>query len=252
MNTHLFIKTYHRDYCWLDFCLASVRRNLTGYSGITILTDPGQLGDLEEIAAKHLIGIDVPVHCDTFPNPDDVRGYMWQQVAKLHADEHVPADTDFIAIFDSDCVFHQGTTVSQWFSDVDDTGTKAHWGCTPYSELGSTVPWKAPTEKWLGAPVADEFMRGHPFVIPFAAFAHVREHTIRTHGRTIDQYIAATDTFSEFNAIGAWIEHDMAAGGVWPVRFVTAPGPPRGLTQRWSWGGMNRQTIDEIKNESGI
>jgi FkbM family methyltransferase len=118
---------------------------------------------------------------------------------------------------------------------------------TPYE--GLTVPWREPTEKFLGEPVEFEFMRRAPVLIPRWAYAELEAFCQRQHGCHVGDYIGRQPlrAFSEYNAMGAflyryhrdkfhWIDTSATPESEWPELTVK---------QCWSYGGLT----DEIRAE---
>ena len=70
----IFIRTYHCDIKWLNYCLESIHKNLSGWSEIVICIPTGQ-----ETLLSHLTSEKV-VTCKIYK--DD---YLGQQISKIQA-----------------------------------------------------------------------------------------------------------------------------------------------------------------------
>jgi len=244
----LFLKTYGADHEWASYCLRSIDKFCRGFRRVVVISpDP-----FTPPAMQH-----VPVEVLTLPEPIQ-DGYLGQQLYKLAA--HQFSDADYICHIDSDCVFVQVVTPETYLELHEDKvvengpngffhsifTVRPAWLHTPYS-TGLTVPWREPTEKFMGEPVEFEFMRRQPFMLPRWAYAELESFCQRTHGCHIGDYIARQPlrAFSEYNAMGAflyrfhydkfhWINTAEAPESEWPLLTVD---------QRWSWGGLT----DEVR-----
>ncbi|MGW4163625.1 hypothetical protein [Streptomyces sp. NPDC004788] len=130
--------------------------------------------------------------------PDYRDDYLGQQVSKLYADEFT--DADLICHVDSDVVFTRPVSPA----DLLDAGRP--WIVRrAVSRLGRHRPWLAPTEEFLGRPVAYDFMQQPPFTYPRWLYPEVRALSLARHGIPLDRYVAGRPPrgFSEFNVLGA-------------------------------------------------
>lgn len=85
--------------------------------------------------------------------------YLGQQATKLLADTF--SDADYICHVDSDCIFFRPTSPQDFI--VDGKPRVLMQSC---ELLAGHRPWQRPTEKFLGFPVFDDFMRQPPFTFP--------------------------------------------------------------------------------------
>lgn len=195
MTTDIFIKTCRKDYEWLGYCLRSIQKYATGFRKVVVVDDSEDsvppVGKSERI-------IKIKNH---------PKGYLYQQLIKLLADQY--SDAEFITYMDSDTVFTKPVAPD----DLIENFRKPIWPYTPYVVLNTpeTDNWRRITSAAAGYEVEYEFMRRHPITIPRWALCAYRVWFLNHHKKLIDNYIMSVDgnNFSEFNSIGAflWGEH---------------------------------------------
>jgi hypothetical protein len=233
MKTAIFIRSYERDYPWLEYCLRSIQKFATGFWEIVICVPEGQDGPLKHLTAEQV----VTTH-------DGQPGYLCQQLNKLQADLHTPG-ADYVLHFDSDMMFTAPVTPEFFFKDG-----KPVWVVTPWSVLtgDEKKAWMHVLVKALQEFPPYEFMRKCATMVPRWLYAEFRAHMEKLHGVTIEQYVMnqPAHEFSEYNCLGfyAWLYHrdkfhwhDTTIDGVpkWPFR------------QRWSWSGLTQQERNEME-----
>ncbi len=238
MTTDIFIKTYPHDYKWLEYCLRSIAKFATGFRQTVVVYDLNDGNELFDQIMKtpyaesiSLVGVPAP----TVKHGDGMRGegYLWQQVCKLYADEYT--DADEILYIDCDTVFNRPVTPETFRTDAG----IIKWMMTPYEK--TDTPWKKVIETFLGETVEFEFMRRFPFVVPRWLLAELRDCCAELHGISLQTYVMAQGTFSEFNAMGAfayecyrddfhWINTEEVPPSQWPEVTVSQAWSHRKLT----------------------
>jgi hypothetical protein len=128
---------------------------------------------------------------------------------------------------------------------------------TPYEEMKhpsgrDTTPWQAVTQRALGLPVVEyEFMRRFPIMWTPEIIRGTRAHIEAVHKTDIERYIMGQprNSFSEFNAIGAWCFYHRPELATW---FDTTKNeiPPPFLLQRE--GSTREITSSEIATMEAI
>jgi hypothetical protein len=228
----IFIRTYKNDLPWLQYCLKSIHKYVTGYRRIVVCIPEDQVGLLRDFNLKY-------VHtCPVYK--DD---YLGQQISKLKAD--VYCESEYVLYVDSDCVFNRPLDVSKnlFYND------KPVVYKTRYEKVGEAICWKAITEKSINKRVEWEYMRRLPILYRSETITDFRDYMELIHNRTLEEYIIKQPLrqYSEFNALGAFTEafypegyhfHDTEYG-------IEAPY----LKQNWSWGGLTpeiRKDLEEI------
>ena len=221
----IFIRSYRNDLEWLKYCLRSIEKFVTGHAGVVVVV-PEQDGVLFRAA-----GIEV----QTTPEADPGRGYLNQQVTKIHADEFCPPEC-WILYVDSDCVFTAPMHVDDFFKDG-----KPILLHTPYALLPKppAMPWKALTERCLGFECHDETMRRHGAIMSSSELKDFREWFLANRGQTIDAHVGQLKyhDFSEFNVLGMWLWKFRHSSRSW-IRTDVDPIPPLHLKQGYSWNGV--------------
>jgi hypothetical protein len=238
----IFIKTYPPDFVWLRYCLRSIAKFAHGFNRVVVVT-PEPLPQDDPIWTLPQVFVVKEEAAD---------GYLSQQLFKLNA--HQFCQSDYILHTDSDTIFTEPVTPADFFeAHAGVTNDKGEifpsWLITPYAGNKLTVPWREPTEAFLGEAITHEFMRRLPVVIPRWAYAGVAEFCHEKHGEHLASYIMRQPLrqFSEFNAIGAWlyryhrdaihwIDTDLVRESEWP-RVV--------VDQQWSWGGWKEEIAEK-------
>lgn len=223
----IFIRTYPKDYPWLNYCLRSINKFCTGFNKIWIVSP--------EQAPFAPQGVEWKVM-----NEESDDGYLSQQITKLYADVITNYEADYYLHVDSDVIFTRPTTPMDFLQNE-----KVIWYYTPYEH--TKTPWQPITEKFIGQKVDNEFMRRFPIMVPKWLYAALRKFCHETHGRRIiSEYVRNQPhrSFSEFNALGAyaWAEHRDEIS--WVNTLETQLPEPR-AKQYHSWSGLT----DEIKTE---
>jgi len=175
MVTDIFIKTHAGDAEYHKYCLASIEKYCTGFRNVVV------------IEGEH------------------PRGYLHQQIVKLHADDHT--DADYVLVTDSDTLFTVPVTPETYFE-----GDKVKWIHTPWTPemlASNTRAWFDVMGQFFGKTPHSEFMRRQPFMLPAWLLRELRLFCFTKHGVSIEDYIWSKGVFSEFNVLGnfAWEFH---------------------------------------------
>jgi len=225
----IFIRTYHKDVKWLDYCLASIHKNLTGWDEIVVCIPVGQESLLSHLTTERV------VTCRIYK--DD---YLGQEISKIKSHQHCKGD--YILFVDSDVMFYPGARVEDYFSNNLPVILKQH-----YSKVGAAICWKEPTENLFKQTIEFEYMRRAPQLFHRStlekfntSFPDIENHIIRQPYRK----------FSEFNALGFYAEL------MQPDEYVfmdvdKEPLPVNKCKQMWSWSGLTDEDKAEIKNIIG-
>lgn len=229
----LFIRSYWRDLEWLQFCLASVDRYCRGFREVVVVVPRSTEPWLRRKALPRTARFEF---CRDYR--DD---YLGQQVTKLLADNIT--DADYICHVDSDCMFSRPTSPQDLFEDG-----RPRVLMEPWALLGRHLPWRKPTERFMGCPVLDSFMCQPPFTFPRWLYKEVRKHVATCHATDIETYVTAQPPrgFSEYNALGAFAWQHCHEGFRWVDISVSPPIEPH-CRWFWSWGGLDTATRSEIR-----
>lgn len=235
-NFHLVTISYDRDLEWLKYCICSIDRFCKGYSGHTILLDNHKkdciktksfLKTIKQINTQIVYGAEGIEH-----------GYVRQQYMKFLCDLYVPRETDWIIHIDSDSVFFEYHTPEIYF---DKNENKPIMLMTTYEELKKHgVPWQSITEEFMQDTVRYEFMRRMPLIYPKWIFKEIRNWIETTHKQTIGSYLSRMQTFSEYNAIGAYLYKYHRDEYLW-IDTRTQPYDSLPMLQNRSYDGFDIQ-----------
>jgi hypothetical protein len=176
MTSDIFIKTCEYDAAYHKYCLQSIEKYTSGFRQTVV------------VEGEH------------------PRGYLHQQVIKMHAYEYT--DADFICITDSDTLFCRQVTPETYMVDG-----KPLWLHTPWTDdmraCKGLSTWAQVMRDFLGEEPPSEFMRRQPFFIPRWLLQEIAEYCQGKFGMSLKDYIMSIDAFSEYNIIGfyAWLYH---------------------------------------------
>lgn len=231
MICDIFIRSYHKDFEWLNYCLRSIRTYCRGFRRV-ILVVPGssapKLGNLRQFADQ--------IFCCCEYRDD----YLGQQVTKIYADEYT--DAEYICHIDSDCMFWRRICPEELIPD-----SRPRLACTPYSELPGDMVWKRITEKFLAHRLEYNFMRRQPLVFPRWLYFELRNYAQRLHSLSIEEYVISQPPrgFSEFNALAAYAFLFHRNAFTW--ERMGAHDPNEHLCKwYWSWGGLTPSIRREL------
>jgi hypothetical protein len=235
MPTSIFIRSYHKDIEWLKWCLKSIEKYCTGFCELVLCYPQGQSAAFSGINFSKF-------EFHKITSLDYRRDYLGQQVSKLMAYKHCKGD--FILYVDSDCLFNDHVTPETY-----QVNGKPILYKTPYELVGDAICWKPITELAVGFEVNFEYMRSFPFLFHKDSVKNAVEKYIPYN---IEYFILdrRANSFSEFNFLGALIEKNESSK-YHIIRTDTEAMYDRHLTQRWSWGGLTSDVVDQIKKELG-
>lgn len=234
MTASIFIKSWRQDRHFLSYCLRSLAKFATGFRDIVVA--------LPEIDRPHFDGFNFfTASVKWVDEPDDGKGYLRQQVTKLHADNYCAGDV--IVMIDSDCFIKQPMNPEMFLSNGKPISLIRHW-----ADVNTAVVWKPITEKFLTFQPCFEGMACLPFIVDRRALPLIREYCQSTHNKSIDDYVLAQPgkEFSEFNALSSFSQRFTPHLYDWRIADPATDGFPRVLVQRWSWSDAG---VDPFKEE---
>ena len=232
MTTGVFIKTCLKDLCWLRFCLESISRFGSRFESVVIVADSDCRKEMDKLPQ---IGQEV-VFVEMWAN-----GYIQQQWVKINADQYTGVDQ--VLFVDSDCVFHTDFFPESFTQDGKPVLLKTRYSELLQSEGGrAALKWKRITQGIVGWDVEWEYMRRLPTMIHSSTLASFRK---MIPGLKSQLMALEFHDFSEFNAIGAFIEkHE-------PEKYFitdTSVWIPNAVAEQfWSWGGLTQQIKSKIE-----
>lgn len=234
----IFIKSYPPDYVWLNYCLRSILKYVTGHAEVVVAIPEGshlpltaeRIVHVREWNDRRLPGA---------PSP----GYYQQMSVKIHADTYT--DCDYIFYVDSDCVFTRLFDMAEMFDDGKPLLLRRRW-----EDAGGGICWKEPAELALRMPVKYDTMACHPSIYRRDSLQGLRAHMEKVHGTTTERYIRGCDKFIEFVTIGNFILNTCPE----QYRIIDRSDNdeyPRPLIQNWSWGGMTPEIAAKLETIVG-
>lgn len=231
-NLDIFIKSYHKDFEWLSFCLSSIDKFLDGFQKI-IIAIPNSDKDFWTIDTKKFPKIHNSIRY--VYTHDYGNTYLYQQYIKMIAYQYTEAD--YIMYVDSDVIFNRESHIDEAFN----TEQKPIIYYAPYEMVGDAICWKEPTSIFLGENQIYEFMRRNCLVFR-------RQTLIDIHSKypNLQEIIMSAIRFSEFNVIGAWAFKKEPTNYSF-VNTKQQPPPPTNHTQFWSYSDLNQKDRLKIK-----
>lgn len=176
----IFIKSYHKDFQWLKYCLMSIKKNVTGYNNVILLIpEKGKdLFDTRDLPERTLIH-----YVDEYG-----AGWLYQQWCKINAPAYSFAE--FILFADSDCFFDHKI-------DLQDFVPKPEILYTEWDKVGDAICWKECTEKYIKTPY--EFMRRNCMIYHRQTLLN-----LVAYFPGLERRIMHSERFSEFNLMGSY------------------------------------------------
>lgn len=230
MNHAIFIRSYARDFAFLDLLLKSLVKYATGFDEIVVHVD-----DAERREATRMVAGRARV---TSSMPLLARGYLNQQAIKHSADQFTAAQ--FITPIDSDCCAT---------GPINPEHFQAHGLpqilVTPFDHLGNHVPWRPATEKAMQRPCEFETMRGMRLQTCRDTLRECREWMERVHRMPLASFIDRTPNYSEFNVIFNWALRFHRDRYSW-LHTEKEPLPYHNLRQFFSGNGVTPEIRAEI------
>lgn len=217
---------YAGDFEWLKLSLRSIVKFAKGFDSVVVVSDNGEgmppVGNIE----KHFFVT--------------VKGapYTFQQISKLNADAYT--DSQFIMYNDADTCLTQPLNAQDLI-----IGGLPVWLLEKFEGMDNPDVLKRQAElsHFIGQPVVYEFMRRHPFIVEREALVELRRFCWRQHGCSIEDYMSALKSPSEFNMLGAFQYHYRRETVAWrrPDEM------PTWVRQEWSHGGLTTHIKSELE-----
>lgn len=248
MRTALFNSTFGRDFPYLKYNLLSLEKFASGFSEYVILVPNPDLEELRRMVSELPGTSGIPIRCEGFDEWPG-KGFLHHAAQIMRADQWC-SNADFIAHWDSDCVFTAPVTPQTFikdgkpilqFEDFDSIG-KRHPG---------VLKWKEAAEACLPFAVKSECMRGHNETYGRRIYGIARFLIEQATGLSSDDYIKTCQnsfpqTFAEFPTLGA-VAKELFPDQYHLVDNALKPNPDKSdfpVLQSWSHGAMDKpQTI---------
>jgi ribosomal protein L32 len=232
--------SYDKDLEWLKYQKQSFDKFCSGYHSYAVVSYPEDNERLQKWLNDKRISSFTSNHSKNIK-----RGYMKQQIIKLHADEFC-GDADYIMHVDSDCVFHTPNTPQDFFVDNKPIMLRTRYD-GPSLKNNQARCWQKVTEAAMKEVVEFEYMRRLPLIYPIGFYKAARDWFKNIHGKSVAEYIKDGNNLSEFNLMGAYCDKFLNEDFHWIDTDISAP-PKQVLRQFWSYGGVskNEKEIDKL------
>ena len=231
-KVEIFIVSYLKDLDYLKYCLRSIQKFASGFSGLTILVPSVEA---EEFRWMGALGFNVR----HYKAPED-RNYwhLAHQLQKCRADEWCP-NADWILHMDSDCIFTEPVTPQDYFVHGRAVLLYRH-----YSQLKDT-PWQATVEAALKHPAPCLTMIRHPSVYHRDLYQITRRLIEKANGKNFDDYVMSCKPsfpwgFSEFSTMGTVAMHPQCRDNYHFIDVAEEGRPKDKLTQFWSLSPIDK------------
>ena len=245
MTTDIFIKTYHKDFLWLEYCLKSIAKFTSGFRNLILISDED--GNLIPDFMLNIVPNTIVTYVKV-PNAysreiDHGVGYMWQQYIKLTWYKYTDAEN--VLLLDSDSMLTKPTTPSSF-----QINNKFYWIYRKWEDAGSAIIWKDITKNILKiepsyeAMCVDGFIMQKETTIAFKNMFCSMYHTNDIWDAFIKNKFKS---FSEFNAFGTFIDkYDRTE---YSKLYTADPLVVHNysIIKSWSWGGLSEE--DKLRRD---
>ena len=185
----IFIKSYRKDFWLLALSLATIKKNVTGYTNLILL--------IPEEDKHHFETRYLPERTLIHYIEDKSPGWLFQQVCKMNAWKY--SNADYIMFSDSDCFFTYPVNVQDCIRDDKPEILYTNW-----SEVGDAIVWKEPTANFLKKEPEWEMMRRNQQIYHRSSLVNISKYE-----PNIEELIMNSSRFSEFNAMSSYCyEHE--------------------------------------------
>lgn len=248
-GVHILIVTYHKDADWLRYCLALLKKYVTGFTGVTVAYPAADKLAMSEIVE---LGGARGWTYDETPG----RGMVGHMAVMALADTIVPPGTKFVCHLDADCMFHTPTTPADYFTDGKPDYLVRSWESLtdPASKVVSDcAQWFTPTAKQIGFDPQVYSMCRHPSVFPLKFYKRYRDHVASVQEMPfMDFMLAGKNSFpqdrQDWTAMGAWAYMFMKKDFNWIDIGATGAVVPKDRQRTfWSHGGIKPEIKAEIE-----
>lgn len=234
MSVEIFIVTYWKDNEWLAWCLKSIKKFATGFSGVTVVAPYRDKDVIDPRCMEY--GATVKHF-----NEVEGKGMLHHMAINCMADQFV--HSDFALHMDADCIFIEPVTPEDYFHDGKPILLKQEYDYFRISHPGIYY-WKECTERAIKQPVHFETMRRHPAVHPMETYVATRVTVEKAQSRPFIEWAVAghnefPQPWSEFNLLGAVAHAQLGTAYHW-IDVGKQPWPQDKMCWSWSHGGLDR------------
>jgi hypothetical protein len=232
-TTDIFIKTYHKDFVWLEYALRSIRKFASGFRDVVIVSDDDGRTiptSLLEILPCKVFYVRLPEKQPS--NPDHGIGYLWQQYIKLTWYRY--SDADAAVMMDSDRMFTCPFTPESFHKDG-----KFYWYYRSWDTVGDGKCHKPSTDFFLGFNTPYEAMACPALIFTRSVTLDLESYMNKLHstGDIWDIIIKHNiPAMSEFNIFGNFIHHVNSPD--YSISYDVTKAYQNTMISSWSWGGL--------------
>lgn len=244
--TQIFLVTYHKDIPWLEFCLRSVKKFCTGFTGLTLVVPNAEMSLFKRFKDE---GISLKGF-DERPG----KGMLHHMAIECMADQFVPPGTECVLHLDADTIFNGPTDASQFFRDGKPIYVWRTYDSLydPQRKVNSDcVIWKERTEKALGFQTNVYGMCVMPCINSLKLFPEFRAWIEEQHKMSfVDWFCSGPNAFpqdvSEYAALGAFAKELMPDLYHW-LDCAKEPVPKENSFHFHSHSGLTPQIKQQIE-----
>jgi hypothetical protein len=235
MPVDIFIKTYHKDFIWLEYLLKSIKKFASGFRNIIIISDDdGNLlpDHFKTIIDFTIIYVKIPKSSIKF---EVGIGYAWQQYIKLSWYNYTDAES--IVLLDSDEMLTCNTTPDSFKSNG-----KYNWFYRTWTDAGNAICHKNSVDKILKYNTEYECMYVPVFYFTKSATHSLEKYLTKLHGTSnIWDIIILLNLpkLSEFNIFGNFIHKIQHPD--YNYLYNTTNAFNNSILLSWSWGGLTNE-----------
>ena len=231
----VFVRTFsepkHMDEFWRLVRSLELFWPMHHYTFVVVLDD--------ETAADHAFGAAIqqrlPAALVRYEAPHRAykTGHARQQYSMFVADTHVPPDTDFVAILDTDVLLTTVVTPELLFDEQWRPRVKALIDRRDPAVNGFWAGIPANTKQWLLLPEVLRGMGYFPVIVRCEDLAFIRQHLEFIHGfpfRDLFTALTPTSGFSQFNIWFNLLYYTRRDAYRWHFHLVDGPVVPKNRT----------------------
>lgn len=211
--------TYHKDAEWLRRSLRTVRRWCTGFAGVTVVIPKK---DADAFAWMNVKDWGFRLNVQTFEERPG-KGMLHHMVMMAGADKLCPKGTTHVLHVDSDVMFKEPITPSEYFIGDKPIYVVRTWESLtePASKVVSDcIQWRQPTDDQLAFKSRMYTMCRHPTGFPIGFYEKYRKHIERVKNRDFASYMLTgksdfPQNRMDFTAMGAYAYEKMNNDFIW-------------------------------------
>jgi hypothetical protein len=199
LKVHFFITSFKRDVEYTGFCIRSIAKQATGFSGATLVIPDT---DARFFGVQHLPRF---INVITFKEEAD-KGFLHHMIQVCRADELCPA-ADVIVHVDPDCMFWQKVTPADYVAGGKCLMVREHYDILALRQPNRLL-WRGAVEAATGITPTHDLMVRHPNVYPRAVYGRLRQVVEAHTGMDFNSYVFSRQNkfpqgFAEYPALGS-------------------------------------------------